>query len=217
MRVGERLILLDGAGNAWKSIIEQIGRAETRARLERLASLPPEPPIALTIGQALGKGDKFEQVVQHGTEVGGSVFLPLHTERGVVEIAPEKVADKRARWQMIAKGAAEQAGRLRIPQVLAPARFLEWARNAPQNMPILLLHPDADALPLHKALIRWPLPPPQLTLLIGPEGGWSPREVSAAKAANSIPITLGPRILRTETAALVAISQILYHYAFRHP
>jgi 16S rRNA (uracil1498-N3)-methyltransferase len=215
MRPGDRLILLDNAGRAFEAVLETIEKKETLARLENPVVLASEPPIILTVGQALGKGDKFEQVVQRGVEVGASRFVPLLSERCVSEIPAAKVADRLERWRSIAKGAAEQSGRLLIPHVAPPSAFQSWIQE--QTKPTLLLHPAEDAAPLYAILSQWKTPPPALTVLVGPEGGWSPAEVSLARAANSMPATLGARVLRTENAALVALSQILYHFSIESP
>ncbi len=219
-RVGEKVVLLDGMGNAFHAVLVSIEKNQTTARLEEAVSLPPEPSVHLTIAQALGKGDKFEQVIQHGTEAGASAFVPVRAERCVVDIPAAKTAEKVTRWQQIAKSAAEQSGRAKIPAVAAPVtskQLLSQGIIQPgivENMEVgavLLLHPVESALPLSEALKRFEATP-RLILAIGPEGGWSPTEVTQAQAANIPLVSLGPRILRTETAALVAISQILYHF-----
>jgi 16S rRNA (uracil1498-N3)-methyltransferase len=209
-RCGETLIVLDNQGNAFRTVLVSIGKAETTARIESSVEMPPEPPVLITVAQALGKGDKFEQVIQHGTEARARAFIPVRAERCVVDIPADRVAERCARWRLIAKGAAEQSGRVRIPEVAAPCTFADLLRIMPEATPALLLHPEG--VPLAAALRCLPNPLPRLLLAVGPEGGWSPAEGSAARAANWIPVTLGPHILRTETAALVALSQILYHF-----
>jgi 16S rRNA (uracil1498-N3)-methyltransferase len=215
-RTGDTVTLLDNRGNAFQAVLVTIGKAETTARIEGRIELPPEPPVAITVAQALGKGDKFEQVVQHGTEAGASAFVPVRAERCVADIPAGKIAERVARWQQIAKGAAEQSGRARIPEVAAPMTFAELLREA-ERQPALLLHPTEEAMPLAAFLRGLTERPSALLLAVGPEGGWSPAEVSAARAANLVPVRIGPRILRTETAALVALSQILYEFEFTPP
>jgi 16S rRNA (uracil1498-N3)-methyltransferase len=212
-RPGDRVVLLDNAGNAFEAALVTIGKTQTEAYLLGRSEMPPEPPVFIAVAQALGKGYRFEQVLQHGTEAGASAFLPVRAERCVVDVPAAKLADRMARWRQIAKGAAEQSGRTRIPNVSAPIPFAELLRIATETERFtLLLHPDASATPLRTALRALPEPPKRLLLAVGPEGGWSPAEVSAARAANVESISLGAHVLRTETAALVAISQILYEY-----
>jgi 16S rRNA (uracil1498-N3)-methyltransferase len=211
-RSGDSVLLLDGLGNAFQARLVSFEKHETTAQIESSVDMPPEPPIFLTVGQALGKGDKFEQVIQHGTEAGASAFVPVRAERSVVDIPAAKVADRLTRWRQIAKGAAEQSGRSRIAEIAAPQTVQELLRTVPNDTQALMLHTDAAAVRLRVTLEAWKGsdPPGRLLLLVGPEGGWSPAETAQAQAAGAILAGLGPRILRTETAALVAISQILY-------
>ncbi|HLK58162.1 MAG TPA: RsmE family RNA methyltransferase [Chthonomonadaceae bacterium] len=211
-RAGDPVILLDNRGNAFRAVLVSLDKAETTARIVEAVVLPPEPSVFLTVAQALGKGDKFEQVIQHGTEVGAGAFIPLQAERCVVELRTGKIAERVARWQQIARSAAEQSHRLHIPEVTLPMDFTAWAREAACSAPALLLDPDPEASPLSSVLASLPVRPQRLTLAVGPEGGWSPRERALAPTTNLIRASLGPRVLRTETAALVAISQILYHF-----
>src|SRR5690242_17508788 len=96
-RQGESVLLLDNAGNAFQAVLVTIGKTETRAHIEARVDAPPEPPVHLTVAQALGKGDKFEQVVQHGTEVGASAFVPVRAERCVADVPAARVAERVAR------------------------------------------------------------------------------------------------------------------------
>ncbi|MCS6775457.1 MAG: 16S rRNA (uracil(1498)-N(3))-methyltransferase [Chloroherpetonaceae bacterium] len=211
-RPGDPIILLDNTGSAFNAVIVAVEKTGTLARITGKAVSLPEPPVRLTVAQALGKGDKFEQVVQHGTEAGASCFVPVCAERCVVTVPEDRVAGRLARWQQIARGAAEQSGRSRIPEVQAPIPFATVLAMAQSpGTTGLLLHPAPEALPLVRFL-RQIDRGTHVLLAVGPEGGWSPAEVSAAQGANLLPVSLGPRVLRTETAALVAISQILYHF-----
>lgn len=210
---GDEIVVLDGRGNAYRAFLVSIGKSETAARLAGSIEPPPEPQVAITVGQALGKADKFEQVVQHGVEAGACAFVALRARRCVADLPAGRAADRLARWGQIAKGAAEQSGRAYVPTVSGPLRLDAWMAQAQESgWPGILLHPGLESVPLHAALERLGEPPERLLLAVGPEGGWDPTEVSAARAANLTAVTLGPRILRTETAALVAISQILYHF-----
>jgi len=210
VRVGESVVLLNNRGQAYQATIREIGKIATQAHIENELEYPPEPPIFLTVAQALGKGDKFEQVIQHGTEAGASAFVPVRAERCVADIPAAKVADRIGRYQQIAKGAAEQSGRLKIPQIELPLTTAQLlARHTPE-CPVWLLHPAADSVPLKTLLAQSHVA--TAILAVGPEGGWSQTEESQAQTANIPRVTLGSRILRTETAALVAISQILYHF-----
>jgi 16S rRNA (uracil1498-N3)-methyltransferase len=218
-RPGQSLVLLDNRGNAFKATLVAVNKAETVARIDGVADLPPEPLVRITVAQALGKGDKFEQVIQHSTEIGASAFVPLRAERSVVDIPAARVPERVARWRQIAKGAAEQSGRGSIPAVSVPVTPAEALAATSAGECVLLLHPSSVALSLAAALRQIDVSGElrRLTLAVGPEGGWSEAELTARNGAapdgvQPLLVTLGPRILRTETAALVAISQILYHF-----
>lgn len=235
-QVGATIALLDNRGNVFRAALVKIDKNQTTARIEAPLEAAPEPCVHITVAQALIKGDKFEQVVQHGTEAGASAFVPVRAERCNVDLKADRIPDRLSRWQTIAQSAAEQSGRARIPEISAPISFANLLAIAAKNaVPLLLLHTDAKAQSLHDALHSLSHPT-HLMLAIGPEGGWSPNEVSGACTTNCgkkdsegiqsnetgmveqpvgsivLAVTLGAHILRTETAALVAISQILYHF-----
>lgn len=212
VRAGDRIVVLDNQGGAFEAAIAGISSRELSLHMLRPVDAAPEPPIYVTVAQALGKGDKFEQVIQHGTEVGASAFIPLITDRTIVRIALHDSPGKRDRWALIAKGAAEQCGRSRIPPVSDPARLPETlARFAEERIPAILFHREGE--PLAKALDQQaPEPTNSLILFVGPEGGFTASEVDLARASGVRVVSLGPYILRTETAALAAVSRILHHF-----
>ncbi len=208
-RPGDLVLLLDGLGNAFRAVLVSVEKRESSARIDEQVTMPAEPRIFVTVGQALGKGDKLEQVMQHGTEAGASAFVPIKAERSVADVPSAKVAERLVRWRQIVKGAAEQSGRSRIADVAAPLTLGELLGSYLEG-PILLLHTQRPAASLRTALSQFEAAPERLLMLVGPEGGWSPAEVDMARTAGAVLVSLGPRILRTETAALVAISQIIY-------
>ena len=209
---GETLVALDGAGRACYAEICAVGRSEITLRHGLPADLPAEPPVVVVVCQAIGRGDRFEDVLQHGTEAGASGFVPLLSERGIVRIDPRDTEGKLARWSRIVCGAAEQSRRSRLPSVSAPVTVSQAAGRV-----------DCYALALVAALgardlaTVLPLPgtpqtmPASVLLVVGPEGGLTDGEVELLRAAGAIPASLGPHTLRTETAAVVAISRILHH------
>lgn len=215
MRVGDPLVVLDNAGSAVHAEISAIQKRSFTARLGSAAEVAPEPSIHITVAQALGKGDKFEQVIAHNTEIGASAFIPLETERAVVRLTPEEAKVKRARWNLVAKGAVEQAGRARIPSITPLQTLSELVCRFDEYARVIVLHPCG----VHLACVLDEKKEERgddsiaspLLLVIGPEGGFSPDEVNSMRKAGAHVVSLGPYILRTETAALVAISQILYH------
>ena len=203
VRVGEHIALLDGLGGAWEAMVEGADRRALRARLVGPLAALPEPAVGVTVAQALGKGDRFEQVVQHATEMGAAAFVPLVTQRTVVRIDPRDVEAKRARWRQIARGAAEQAGRARVPVVEPPATLETVAGRFGEFGAAILLHPEAPRLGALASGTE------SVLLLVGPEGGFAPNELERAAAAGARLASLGLYVLRTETAALAALSRIL--------
>lgn len=199
-----------------------VERSWTEVRLDGPVAVRPEPQTLIVVAQALGKGDRFEQVVQHGTEVGATVFVPVAADRCVatVRAVVSRGADRLARWNQIAKDAAQQCGRCRIPVVMPPVQSRELLRlskdaendegpNSETELR-LLLHTDADATPIRAVLDAQGNHPARVTIAIGPEGGWSPDEVRTARASGWLEVAIGPYVLRTETAALVAITRIMH-------
>lgn len=202
-RVGDRFMALHG-GMAYTCELEEgaVGRV--------VASEPAagEPPVHLTLFQGLAKGDKMETVIQHGTEVGISAYVPVATARAVVKLEPKKAAERVARWQRIAREAAEQCRRGAVPQV---EQVIPWREAADRagTFDLALVPWEEGGVPLRQALARVE-GARRLALYIGPEGGLTAEEVDRAVGAGAVAVTLGPRILRTETAGLAAAAAILY-------
>lgn len=197
---------------------EFVARPDGTVIEERPGQAPA--PVAVTLFQGLPKGDKFELILQKATELGAAAVVPVVTERAVARPRPEQVAGKLARWRSVAREAAEQCGRSDLPEVGAP---IDWpAACAASAAADLALVPweNETAGGLREAL--GPVatgsdggggprgPRPRVAVMIGPEGGLSPREVEAARKSGVRPVGLGPRILRTETAAVAALTMVLY-------
>ena len=174
-----------------------------------------EPRINVVLYQALLKGEKFEFVLQKGTELGIASFVPLVCERCVV--GPEHVTDKRLhRWQRIIAEAGEQSRRGKLP-ALTPVTPFEHACQSAQGFSLLAWEGE-KALGLRAVLqAQGAKDIPSVNLFIGPEGGFSPAEVEFAHGCGVVPITLGGRVLRAETAGLVAATALLYHYGDLDP
>lgn len=192
-RAGEEVELFDRAGNAARGTVESIERDHAVIRTgEALPSR--ESNLALHLAMAVIQLEKFELVLQKGTELGVKTFIPLVTER--VELRPERYSGKMDRWQKIAFEAVKQCGRTMVPKIEAPAGFDDVIARTGEK--ILF---DADA-----PLTANRQPPTDLTVLIGPEGGWSDDELRRARENGVLFERLGPRRLRAETAAIAAVS-----------
>ena len=200
---GAVLELFDGAGRRFAATLTGIDPATVSVSEE----LPDdvESPCRITLYQALAKGDHFELVVEKATELGVAVIVPLETARTVVKVKADKREAKQERWQRIADGAARQSGRSIVPMVEAPATLADALRH-PAHATEILLHPHVDGFALADAVSP---ATPDVGIWVGPEGGFSPDEVDAL-LRRARPVSLGPRILRTETAGIVATALVQY-------
>lgn len=204
MQVGDEVVLLDGSGAEFRSRLAYLDRRAAAA--EVLASTPclAEPHSHLTLYQCSLKQDKFEWVLQKGTELGVSRFVPVISERSVVRPAAALLG-KYPRWQTIVREAAEQCGRARIPE-LAPPRDWQGAVGGADGLRLLPWEGGQDQLTLHAVLQEKSANYTSFSILIGPEGGIAAPEAQLAVAEGWQVVSLGERILRAETAALTAVA-----------
>jgi 16S rRNA (uracil1498-N3)-methyltransferase len=207
LRSGEALTLFDGRGGEYSARIEQGGAAVTVAVGEHHPT-ERESPLAVTLAQGISRGERMDLVVQKATELGVARLQPLLTERSVVRLDAQQAERKRRHWRAIAIGACEQCGRNRLPEIRAPCALRELLGGpaaapapAPARQLRLLLSPAAE-----RRVGDLEGPVNALTVLIGPEGGLSAEEQAAAAAAGFLAVRLGPRVLRTETAAIAALT-----------
>ena len=195
-RVGEEVELFDRAGNAARGIVETIER--DRAVIRTGEALPSrESALAIHLAMAIIQLEKFELVLQKATELGVKTIIPLVTER--IELRPERYSGKMDRWQKIVFEAVKQCGRTMVPKIEAPADFDTVLARSGEKVLF-----DADAPPT--ASRQPPTDLTDLTVLIGPEGGWSDGELRRAREQNVLFARLGPRRLRAETAAIAAVA-----------
>ncbi|MCS6831588.1 MAG: 16S rRNA (uracil(1498)-N(3))-methyltransferase [Armatimonadota bacterium] len=208
LQPGDEIGVLDGSGREYHCVLESVRKDESVARVHRWISLDVEPRVHITVVQSLAKGDKVERVIQHGTEIGVARFVLVQTERSVVRLHDDQVGKRLERWRRIAKEAAEQAHRAVVP-VIEGVTSLHYALEMLNGASVLTLHPDNSAVPL----VEWAQYdsfPMRVALIVGPEGGLTDEEVALCARHGAVAVSLMPRILRTETAALVAVSQILF-------
>ena len=196
--VGDALQLFDGSGQEYRGALIEVRKKAVRVELsEQLAGLP-ESPLHIHLGQGLSRGERMDWAIQKATELGVAAITPIVSERCEVRLKDERADKRLAHWRQVAISACEQCGRSVVPQIHAPQLLADWL--AQQNADLrLVLHPQAEALTSHPR-------PGSLAFLIGPEGGLADSEVSQAQAAGFLGARLGPRVLRTETAPVVALS-----------
>lgn len=212
LRPGDVITLLDGTGSAYTVTLTEIGRASVVGQVTAHKQVATEPHTRIILYQGLLKAAKFEWVVQKGTEIGASAFVPVQCARTVAGL--EDVSQsKLARWRAIATEAAEQSERGRVPEVHVPQRLADaFALETSGAVRLLAWEAaktgDGHATTIARAL-RTADPSASVHLFIGPEGGFTPEEVAIARQHGVQIVTLGPRILRAETAALVALTLTL--------
>ena len=206
LRVGDNLILFNNSGMDYPATIVSLERAKIIVRVQAGSDPGTESALHITLFQGVCKNHRMDALIQKSTELGVNFIQPVLCERSVVKLDPERRKKKTAHWQQVAISACEQSRRARIPKVAEPINIDALATAlAGNNSTRLLLDPRADAT-LGQTLAQTTA----VTLLIGPEGGLSEWEHSTAIAAKFQPVKLGPRILRTETAPLAALSIIQY-------
>jgi 16S rRNA (uracil1498-N3)-methyltransferase len=204
LTVGDRVIVFDGRGVEADADIIRIGPRALELKLADRRQTPASSRPELTLIQALTKGDKLDLVVQKATELGVNRIIPAASARSVPRLEAMRALGRRARWQKIARDAARQSGRTDVPEV-EPVTQIEVALTAaPQTAFKVMMWEGARTHGLRQALPK--TPPSQLVIVTGPEGGFAQAEVEAARAAGFEVCGLGPRILRTETAALVTLA-----------
>jgi 16S rRNA (uracil1498-N3)-methyltransferase len=208
--------VFDGLGNEWECEIAAIHKSECRLSILKKLETVVESPLRLTLAQALVKGEKFDLVVQKATELGVSRILPVITEHCEIRISEERSEQRLQRWQRISLGAIKQSGRRRLVEIDQPVKFQQFCRDL-QGEPALIFSEKTGSEKTGSEKTGRGLPPlaaqdSGLTVVIGPEGGWSDGELDLATSSGLIPVHLGPRILRTETAAITAVTLAQYHY-----
>lgn len=203
MKEGDALIVFNGGGGEYKASITSSERHDVTVHIEQFTDKECESPIRISLAQGISRGERMDYTIQKAVELGVYEIIPVFTQRGVVQLKGDRLLKKERHWQAVAISACEQCGRNTIPFVHPPITLKNWlAKNN--------IHPTALMLdPLSAQNIRQACSgDTPITLLAGPEGGLSEEEVELASDAGFTGIQLGPRVLRTETAALAAIAAL---------
>jgi 16S rRNA (uracil1498-N3)-methyltransferase len=209
LRLGEgaEIRVFDGRGHEYVAEVTSVTRQAMRIRVLTPVETAPLPRVALTIVQSVLKGDGMDGVVRDGTMVGVAAIRPVVSERTTVKAA--LLARAHERWQRVALAAATQCGRARLPAIAQPVPLAAWMQEIGEGPVFLLVEPAVAAGALRlRDLVAQPTPA-AATLVIGPEGGWTPAERDAAVAAGCTPLTLGPLTLRAESVPLAAAAALL--------
>ncbi len=201
---GAHVTLFNGEGGEFTATLQEIGRKRVQAEIKTFSPRESELPYAITLAQALPEASKMDWIIEKAVELGATAIQPLAAQRCVVRLSAERAQKKLAHWQAIAIAACEQSGRNRLPHLAEPSQFNEWITQRGLHQRILLT-PRAE-----QPLSDWARHHPAQTvaLLVGPEGGFTETEENAAQDQDVLALSMGPRVLRTETAGLAAIAAL---------
>jgi 16S rRNA (uracil1498-N3)-methyltransferase len=201
LQVGNAAILFNGDGNDYGCELLSIKKNTVTIKVKTLSRVDNESLLKVTLAQAISSGDRMDFTIQKAVEMGVSVIQPIASQRSVVKLTGERAEKRREHWQNVVISACEQSGRALVPQVNAPLTLANWLGSAPAFSARIMLSPTA-ALTFQELSV----PQGEICLLIGAEGGLASEEIDLAASRNFIPVRLGKRILRTETAALAALA-----------
>lgn len=199
LKVNARLILFNGDGNEYQSVITSINKQNITINIEEAVRAISESPLHSILGLGLSRGERMDLAIQKSTELGVTEIVPLFTEFSEVKLQAERLQKKHRHWQQIAISACEQSGRNNIPVIHQPVQLSDWC-NAIDCECKLIFEPGANVIQLSQKQ------PAHVALLIGPEGGFSEQELKYAANNGFQSLSLGPRILRTETAPIAALT-----------
>jgi len=205
---GDALILFDGRGVEYDARIERVSKTSVSITIGERRAVDRESPLEVTLAQGISSGERMDYTIQKVVELGVGAIQPLATERSIVRLSAERAEKRLAHWRAVAIAACEQCGRNRVPPVLPVTAIGSWLAGQRDSTALrLTLSPQADV-----ALKALAPPDRPVVLLAGPEGGLAPREQDDARAAGFAAVRLGPRVLRTETAAVAALAamQVLW-------
>ena len=204
MAPGDTLTLFNGEGGEYTAVLTDVQKKRASAEIKVFTPREVELPYAITLAQALPEASKMDWIIEKAVELGVAGVQPLAARRCVVRLSSERAEKKLAHWQGVIVSASEQSGRNRLAQLAEPVEFKEWIAQQDLHKRVLLT-PRAT-----ESLADWARhqPAQALTIMVGPEGGFSDEEEELALTHGALPLSMGPRVLRTETAALSALSML---------
>jgi 16S rRNA (uracil1498-N3)-methyltransferase len=198
MAEGDALQLFDGSGQEFRATLVEVGKKRVVVQIDKSFAGQVESSLQIHLGQGLSRGERMDWAIQKATELGVTEITPIFTERCEVRLKDERADKRLLHWRQVAISACEQCGRSRVPVIHPPLLLADWLKQTQAELK-LVLHPVAEPMVSHAK-------PATLAFLIGPEGGLSDAEVDQAKSADFHSARLGPRVLRTETAPVVALA-----------
>ena len=202
LQAGDACVLFNGDGHDYDARIVAIGKRDARAEIVGARRIDNESPLRIALLQGIARGEKMDWILQKATELGVARILPVNSERSEVKLDAQRADKRLAHWREVVVSACEQSGRATVPDVAAPQALAQAAASREGRSFILDPFAGTSLAALHGIELR------ACTLAIGPEGGWSPRDREQLVAAGFEGLRLGPRVLRTETAGIAAISAL---------
>lgn len=210
MKQGERVLISTGDDREYLCELVSLSQEYVTLTIVDVYGSNRELDVRVTLYQALPKGDKMETIIQKMVELGVHRIVPVETSRCVVRLDEKKARKKTERWNTIAMTAAKQAKRNHIPEICMPVSFSEAIRKAADYERAVIPYENAQGMEAARKLVTQLADAADVAIFIGPEGGFSEEEIALAKEASVVPVTLGHRILRTETAGMMLMSVIMF-------
>ena len=202
LRVGDEILVFNGEGGEWSAVIEAMTKSTATLSVGENIETGTDSALKIHLVQGISRGERMDFVIQKATELGVKRVTPVLTEFGVVKLDAARAEKRRDHWQNIATSACEQSGRTRLPLIDAPIALKDWFGSKPAEVDAdLILAPGAVT-----SLAGLTAPKTKVCVMIGPEGGFSETEYEDAAVAGFTSVSLGPRVLRTETAAVAALA-----------
>jgi 16S rRNA (uracil1498-N3)-methyltransferase len=201
-RVGDAVTVFNGEGPEWPATLLRISRNSVSLKLGDGVEAGTESPLKIHLVQGISRGERMDIVIQKATELGVKRITPVLTEFGVVKLDPDRAEKRREHWQKIAASACEQSGRTRLPLIDTPLTLKTWFGGKPPAVDAQWILTPGAATPL----VSLAEPQTKVCVLIGPEGGFSDTEYGDAEVSGFKAVSLGPRVLRTESAAIATLS-----------
>lgn len=203
MNVGREIVAFNGNGYEYPAVISAASKKAATITVNEAIHAPRQSPIEIELAIGLSKGDRFDWVLQKATELGVSSIVPLKTERSEIKLQDDRLEKKLASWQGVIVAACEQCQRNILPQLSPPQSFEDYIQQCEKQHKFVLHHRSDKSLAEHAQ-------PTSVSVCIGPEGGLSDTEIALAIQNDFAPLTLGPRVMRTETAPIAALSILQY-------
>jgi 16S rRNA (uracil1498-N3)-methyltransferase len=203
MKVGDQAVLFNGDGNDYLCTLTFMSKSEVSAKIKSVLANHAESPLDITLIQAISSGDRMDFTIQKAVELGVNFIQPIASQRSVVKLTGDRAEKRREHWQNVVISACEQSGRAVVPELAAASSLPQWLSKGEVSALKIILSPHAT-----QSLHDLQKPSGKIHLLIGAEGGLTEDEINLATTHQFIPIRLGNRILRTETAALTAIAAL---------